>query len=133
MKRLKLPFLCAVALGTLIGLFNVSNGSKTVVQAQDAAKAAKPKGPTTDKPAEQPDQRAAIDKTTQGFVEAFSRGDVEQLAAYLSDGAELVFDEAPPLRGRSAIVQALTKHFAEHPKKKSLVRSSPCGSNRNSP
>ncbi len=121
MKRMKLPFLCAVALGALIGLFNVSNGSKTVVQAQDAAKAAKPKSPTTDKPAEQPDQaaqRAAIDKTTQGFVEAFSRGDVEQLAAYLSDGAELVSDEAPPLRGRSAIVQALTDHFAEHPKKK---------------
>ena len=38
MKRMKLPFLCAVALGALIGLFNVSNGSKTVVQAQDAGK-----------------------------------------------------------------------------------------------
>jgi ketosteroid isomerase-like protein len=65
--------------------------------------------------------RAAIDKTTQSFVEAFSRGDVDRVAAHLSEGAELISDEAPPLRGRDAIVKALTNHFAENPKK-SIVR-----------
>ena len=63
-----------------------------------------------------PPSAAAIEKTTQGFVEAFTREDVDQIAACLSEDAELISDDAPPLRGE-AIRKVLVNYFAEHPRK----------------
>lgn len=116
MIRKNLLFLSGLALAVAIGL-HVLNGSNTVVHAQDGAQKSNLKTPSTQTNADQSAVRAAIDKTTQSFIEAFSRGDIDQVAAHLSDGAELISDEAPPLRGRDAIVKALTNHFAENPKK----------------
>jgi len=117
MNRIRLSFVFAGALSCAILLLQLLNVSDILVQAQDGAQKASSKSPSTQTNADQSAQRAAIDKTAQSFVEAFSRGDVRQVAAYLSDGAELKSDEAPPLVGRDAIVEALTEHFAEHPKK----------------
>ncbi len=120
MMRKNLLFLSGMALAVAMGL-HVLSGSSMVVHAQNGAQKPNVKTPSTQTTADQSAVRAAIDKTTQGFVEAFSRCDVDQVAASLTDGAELISDEAPPLRGRDAIIEALTKHFTEHPKK-TIVR-----------
>ena len=123
MTRMKSRFLGVLALGALLGPFIWSAGSKSFLQAQDPSKATKP----TAKPAapapkadagDQAAGRAAIEKATQAFVEAYSKGDVDRVAASLSEGAELISDDAPPLRGRDALRQALTNYFAENPPKK---------------
>jgi hypothetical protein len=119
MRRLKLQTLISLALGALVVPLILSHGSRSVVQAEDGAQTAKKAG--SQAPADKVDQatqRAAIDKATQGFIEAFTRADVDQIAAYLSEGAELISDDAPPLRSREAIRKALVDHFAENPRKK---------------
>ena len=122
MNRTKLQFLGVLTLGALIDPFIWSAGSKSFLQAQDASKAAeqtpKTASPTKADKDDHPAERAAIGKTTQGFVDAYSKGDVAQVAAHLSEGAELISDEAPPLRGRDAIRKALINYFAENPPKK---------------
>ncbi|WP_437191079.1 YybH family protein [Planctomicrobium sp. SH527] len=120
LKRKNPLILSGLALAVAIGLHTL-NGSNTVVHAQDRAQNPNLKTPSTQTIADQFVVRAAINKTTQSFVEVFSRGDVDQVAAHQSDGAELISDEAPPLRGRDAIIEALTRHFAENPKK-TIVR-----------
>ena len=120
MKRMKVLILFRLAMAVAVGLCDL-DGSNTVVQAQERAQKTDLADPSIQANADQSATRAAIDKTTQSFVEAFSRGDVNQLAAHLSDGAELISDEAPPLRGRDAIIKALTNHFAENPRK-TIVR-----------
>jgi uncharacterized protein (TIGR02246 family) len=56
--------------------------------------------------------RAAIDKLKQSLKEGFAQGDSAKVAALLTEGAELIPDDAPPLHGRQNIEKALTKHFA---------------------
>jgi uncharacterized protein (TIGR02246 family) len=120
MKHTKFLLLVALAMSVAIGLQGL-DGSNSVVRAQDGVQKTNSKNPSTPTTSDQSAVRAAIDQTTQSFVEAFSRGDVDRVAAHLSEGAELISDEAPPLRGRDAIVKALTNHFAENPKK-TIVR-----------
>lgn len=60
----------------------------------------------------------AIRKTARGFADAFERGDPAAAAGYLSAGAELVPNDAPPLRGREAIQRAFAEYFANKPPRK---------------
>ena len=122
MNRMKLQFLGVLALGALIGPFILSAGSKSFLQAQDASKAKAQTGetanPTKANEGDHPAERAGIGKTTQAFVEAYSKGDIDRVASHLSEGAELLSDDAPPLHGRDAIRKALINYFAENQPKK---------------
>jgi uncharacterized protein (TIGR02246 family) len=72
-------------------------------------------------PADETDRevdRAAIRKATASFVAAFEKGDADQVRAHLTEGAELVPDEHPPICGREEIGAACAKHFASHPNQK---------------
>lgn len=93
------------------------------LQAQNATKPAveKTANEKTAKSAE-PDpraaDRAAIHKTTQGFTDAFQKGDAAAAAAYMTSGAELVPSDADPIRGRDAIQKTYAAHFAKNPSPK---------------
>ena len=81
MNRTKSQFFGVLALGALIGAFIFSAGSKSFLQAQAASKATqqipKTASPTTADMGDHPAERAAIDKTTQAFVEAYPNGDFD--------------------------------------------------------
>src|SRR5262245_5310687 len=57
--------------------------------------------------------RDAIRSTVKSFSDAFVQGDGEKAGAFLTEGAELIPDNAPPVRGRKAIQDAITKHLAK--------------------
>jgi uncharacterized protein (TIGR02246 family) len=57
--------------------------------------------------------RAAIDKLKQSLTDAFAQADSAKVAALLTEDAELVPDEGPPLHGRQNIEKALKEHFAK--------------------
>ena len=122
MTLMKLQLRGALTLGALIGPLIVSAGSQSYLQAQVASKATqqapKPANPAKADAGDHSAERTAIAKATQAFVEAYSSGDVDRVASHLSEGAELLSDDAPPLRGRDAIRKALSKYFAEHEPKK---------------
>ncbi len=59
--------------------------------------------------------RDAIRATVKSFVEAFEKGDSAKAATFLTEGAELIADEAPPIRGRKALQDAITGAFAKSP------------------
>ena len=60
----------------------------------------------------------AIRKATQEFVAAFEKGEAETVAAHLTEGAEMVPDDASEIRGREAIQKACAGHFARFPQQK---------------
>jgi uncharacterized protein (TIGR02246 family) len=74
--------------------------------------AEKAKGPAEDRP----EDRAAIRTMLQSFRAAFESGDVEKTAALMTEGAEIMPDDAPSIRGRDAIKKAYAAYFKEHPK-----------------
>jgi uncharacterized protein (TIGR02246 family) len=57
--------------------------------------------------------RDAIRSTVKGFGAAFMQGEGEKAGTFLTEGAELMPDGGPALRGRKAIQEAITKHFAK--------------------
>ncbi|MFT3880166.1 MAG: SgcJ/EcaC family oxidoreductase [Gemmatales bacterium] len=59
--------------------------------------------------------RDAIRATVKSFVEAFEKGDSSKAATFLTEGAELVPDDAPPIRGRKALQDAITASFTKSP------------------
>mgnify|MGYP001365100151 CR=1 FL=1 len=61
---------------------------------------------------------AAIRKATQDFVAAFEKGEAETVAAHLTDGAQMIPDDAPEIRGREAVQKACAGHFARFPQQK---------------
>lgn len=70
-------------------------------------------------PAEsRPADRDAIRETVASFVKAFESGDATAAAGHMTSGAELIPDDAPPMRGREAIRKAYAEFFAKHPKRK---------------
>lgn len=58
--------------------------------------------------------RAAVTK----LVKAFEAGDATAATACMTAGAEIVPDDAPPIRGRDAVREAYTDYFAKYPKRK---------------
>ncbi len=62
--------------------------------------------------------KAAIRKTTQEFVDAFEKGEAETVATHLTDGAEMIPDDAPEIHGREAIQKICAGHFARFPQQK---------------
>ena len=60
----------------------------------------------------------AIRKATQEFVVAFEKGDAETVAVHLTDGAEMIPDDAPEIHGRDAIQKVCAGHFARFPQQK---------------
>ena len=74
-----------------------------------------------DKPADPPERKAdadAVRKVIEEFSEAFQKGDAAAAVAFLTSGAELIPNDAEPLRGRDAIQKAFVDHFAKHPRVK---------------
>jgi len=63
--------------------------------------------------AKRKDDDEAIRKLSVDFQRAFEKGDAAAASALLTAGAELIPDNAEPLRGRDAIKKAFTKHFAK--------------------
>jgi uncharacterized protein (TIGR02246 family) len=108
MKR-KRTWLTAVSLGCgiLLACF-AADGRMATLVALDEQRPDSPESSDTARSAD----RAAIDKLKQSLKEGFAQGDSAKVAALLTDGAELIPDDAPPLHGRQNIEKALTQHFA---------------------
>lgn len=68
--------------------------------------------------------RAAIDKLKQSLAQAFAEGDSAKIAALLTEGAELVPEDAPAQRGRQDIEQAF-KRFFRDPENKAKLEFEP--------
>jgi uncharacterized protein (TIGR02246 family) len=60
--------------------------------------------------------RDGIKAALTGLAKAFENGDAAAATALMTSGAEIIPDDAPPLRGREAIRKAYADHFAKHPK-----------------
>lgn len=67
-----------------------------------------------DSPDRQAD-RDAIRTTIKSFVEAFEKGESSKAGLLLTEGAELIPDEVPPIRGRKAVQDAISAAFAKSP------------------
>lgn len=59
--------------------------------------------------------REAIRVTLKSFVEAFEKGESAKAVSFLTEGAELIPDDVPPIRGRKALQDAISAHFAKSP------------------
>lgn len=59
--------------------------------------------------------REAIRATVKSFVEAFEKGDSAKAATFLTEGAEMIPEDATPIRGRKALQDAITAAFAKSP------------------
>lgn len=65
--------------------------------------------------ADRPSDRDAIKATVKSFAEAFEKGDSVKAGSFLTEGAELNAEDAPPIRGRKALQDAITANFARSP------------------
>jgi uncharacterized protein (TIGR02246 family) len=70
------------------------------------------KTPSSPEPTRAAD-RGAIDKLKQSLAHAFSEGDSAKVAALLTDGAELIPEDAPSQQGRQNIQQAFEQFFRD--------------------
>lgn len=68
--------------------------------------------------------RAAIDKLKQNLAQAFAEGDSTKVSALLTEGAELVPEDASPQRGRHDIEQAFERFFRD-PDNKAKIEFEP--------
>lgn len=64
---------------------------------------------------DRPTDREAIRATVKSFVEAFEKGESTKAVSFLTEGAELIPDDAPPIRGRKALQEAIASIFAKSP------------------
>lgn len=67
---------------------------------------------------DRPDDRQAIRAMMKHFVEAFEQADIAKITSFVTEGAVLINNDAPPVRGRGKIQEALKKHFADGHKQK---------------
>lgn len=65
--------------------------------------------------------REAIRGTVSKLIAAFEKGSADDVAALLTDGAELHTEDGPSLEGKKAIVEALKKRFTTQEKIKLKV------------
>jgi uncharacterized protein (TIGR02246 family) len=78
-----------------------------------------PEAPVAQAPAEsRPEDRAAIREAVASFVKAFESGDATATTSHMTEGAELIPDAAPPMRGRETIRKAYAEFFGKKPKRK---------------
>ena len=126
-SRLALTVLAASALLCCLSLERNTRG----LLAQNAATKTAPAVPKKTKSDEKPVDEAraadaaAIRTTMLSFGEAFQKGDAAAAAGFLTSGAELIALEGVTVRGRDAIQEAFTNHFAKNarPKIQLEVRS----------
>lgn len=88
------------------------------IQAQEGTKG------TAAAPATQEDRpadREGIRATVKKFVEACEQGDAAAAAGLLTDGAELMPDDAPPIRGKQAVMEAFKQRFDGKQKQKIAI------------
>lgn len=108
------PWIIITVTLAILGFGLLSAGEKPVVP-QDA-----PPKVETDRQAD----REAIRTTIKSFVEAFEKGENAKAASFLTEGAELIPDDAPPIRGRKALQDAITASFAKSPGHKIALEQS---------
>lgn len=65
--------------------------------------------------------RDSIRATVKSLVEAFEKGDAEKTASFLTDEAELISEDSPPIRGKKAILDALKANFEKNQKQRMIV------------
>jgi uncharacterized protein (TIGR02246 family) len=110
----KVLALTLVSCGVVLAGF----GFAKLGQAEDVAPAAATAAtaqPTAD--SRQAD-RDAIKAALAKLVKAFESGDAAAATALMTTGAEIIPDDAPPIRGREAVRKAYEEYFAKHPKRK---------------
>jgi uncharacterized protein (TIGR02246 family) len=75
-------------------------------------------------PADRKDDGAAVRQAIATFSTAFQKGDAAGCAAMLTDGAELIPEDADEIHGRDAIQKAMTQHFKDSPRVKITLEES---------
>jgi len=68
---------------------------------------------TTPADQDRPADRAAVQAATQQFARAFEKEDAAAVAAMFTESGEYLNDEAPPIRGRTALTKAYADFFAK--------------------
>jgi uncharacterized protein (TIGR02246 family) len=115
--RQKLLACMALALGAILGAMGVARFGRADPGTGAAGTAAQQ--PTETRQADRDAIRAAV----ASFVKAFENGDAAAAAAHMTSGAEIIPDDAPPIRGQEAIRKAYAEYFAKHPKRKITLES----------
>ena len=77
---------------------------------------------TAAEPIDKAKEEAAIQKTAEGFVEAFNKGDAKAVAAFFTEDGDMVDREGHTVKGRKAIEATYTKFFADAKGAKLLIR-----------
>lgn len=101
--------LSGVALSLAIGLYAVRDGALPHADAQTKKKKTAAAPQSGDRDAD----RAAIEKSSRDFSEAFAKGDAKAIAAMWTENGEYHDDEGVSLKGRAAIEKEFAEHFQE--------------------
>jgi uncharacterized protein (TIGR02246 family) len=64
----------------------------------------------------------ALRKRAEAFVETFNKGDAKAMAAFFTPDADVVDPEGHTIRGRKAIEEVYTQHFAQNKGAKLFIR-----------
>lgn len=104
--------------GLAVLLWVFAPGNVSHLQAQTATKTTREKAPPVPATDARGSDRAAIRKTMQSFAEAFQKSDAVAAASFMTAEAELVPENAEPVRGRDAIQKAYTNWFAKNARPK---------------
>src|SRR5262245_73235 len=98
-----------VALCLAFGLYAVRDSALPWADAQTKKKKTTPMPEAGGRDAD----RAAIEKSSRDFSQAFAKGDAKAIAAMWTEDGEYDDDEGVSLRGRAAIEKAFAEHFKE--------------------
>jgi len=92
------------------------------LSAEDSSrKVAAPAAPRQATQNDRPADRESIRATVKALAAAYEAGDASAIAALMTEGAELQAEDAPPIRGRQTIQEALKQQFEKKHKQKILV------------
>jgi uncharacterized protein (TIGR02246 family) len=116
--------LAVLGLGALVTVLMSVHGGTDPAAAGQGKPAARPtvqEAPLVGGTEVRPADRAAVADVTQGFVQAFERGDAKALAAFWTGEGEFVGGDGTSVRGRAALAKAYAGFFAKNPKVKMEV------------
>ena len=116
MKTMWTVLVAVAALVTVAGIM--------VAKDDKPAAAADKKVDVKVEPAERKDDAAAVRQAIETFSTAFQKGDAAGCAALLTEGAELVPEDADSIYGRDVVQKALTQHFKDNPRVKIQLEES---------
>ncbi len=118
--KTKVLALALLAAGAALGGFGFAKSNQAGnTEPKGAAAVATAQQPAGERQADRDAIRAAV----ANLVKAFETGNAPAAGAILTSGAEIIPDDAPPLRGREAIRKAYAEFFAKHPKRKITLES----------